>query len=145
MQRGLCSTYGIERDRTKTAAGTREVLLDSDTLRMVREHFGNRRTGLLFQTRLGTHLKVSDVNRFVLKPLCKRLGIPPATCHSFRHGRVSQMVANGLPEKFIQEQVGHVDKQITRHYTHIGMERMTEMVNLLAASGQKPELWPTVN
>lgn len=138
-------TYGIERDRTKSPAGTRTVYLDPITLQMIREHLDGRRTGLLFQTRFGTHLKATDINRYVLKPLCAKLGIPPATTHSFRHGRISLMVARRLPEKFIQSQVGQTDKKVTRHYTHFDDAQNQAMVAELLSSGQSTKLWSGVN
>jgi integrase len=85
---------------------------------MLRDHFAGRTAGLVFQTKFGTHLKATDINRHVLKPLCVKLGIPKGTTHGFRHGRISLMVASRLPDKFIQSQVGQVDKKITNHYTH---------------------------
>jgi integrase len=64
------ATYGIEA-QTKTPAGRRTVYVDTITLQMIREHLAGRRAGLLFQTKLGTHLKATDINRHVLKPLCE--------------------------------------------------------------------------
>jgi len=139
------ATYGVERERAKTPAGTRLVYLDPITLQMIREHLNGRRTGLLFQTKLGTHLKPSDVNRYVLKPLCAKLGIPKATMHAFRHGRVSDMVANGLPSKFVQSQIGQVDRKITEFYTHFSDKQSHQMVEMLGQRCQNSDLLSTVN
>lgn len=139
------ATYGMERDRAKTPAGTRLVYLDPITLQMIREHLNGRRTGLLFRTKFGTHLKASDVNRYVLKPLCTKLGIPKATMHAFRHGRVSDMVANGLPSKFVQSQIGQVDRRITDFYTHFSDKQSHQMVEMLGQRCQNSSLLSTVN
>ena len=40
-------------------------------------------------TNLGTPLKDGDVNRYTLKPLYRKIGIPAGTLYAFRHGRVS--------------------------------------------------------
>jgi hypothetical protein len=36
-------------------------------------------------------------------------------------------------------------KQNSKHYTYFDNKKMAESVILLAACGQKPELWPNVN
>jgi hypothetical protein len=52
-------------------------------------------------TKLGNPLKVGDVNRYVLRPICKKLGIPHGGMHAFRHGRVSKMQDEEVNEKII--------------------------------------------
>ena len=111
---------------------------------MLREHLAGRRAGLVFHTKFGTHLKATDINRHVLKPLCA-LGIPKGTTHSFRHGRISLMFAIRRPDEFIQSQVGQVDKKITNHYTHFMDEQNHEIVNSVLLRGQNSRLWSTVN
>ena len=140
------ATYGVERDRAKTTGWhatdlprSHHVADDS------REHLNGRRIGLLFQTKLGTHLRANDVNRYALKPLCAKLGIPKATMHAFRHGRVSVMVANGLPSKFVQSQIGQVDRKITEHYTHFSDAQSHQMVEKLGQRCQNSGLLSTVN
>ena len=46
------------------------------------------------------------------------------------------MVASRLPEKFIQSQVGQVDKKITNQYTHSHDEDNHKMVNEALLRGQ---------
>ena len=99
----------------------------------------------LFQTKFGTHLKAGDINRIVLKPLCVKLGILSGTTHSFRHGRISLMVASRLPDKFVRSQVGQVNQKITNHYTHFADQENHEMVNEVLLRGQNSKLWSTVN
>ena len=125
-------------ETTKTPAGFyRTVYLDAVTLEMIRQHLAGRTSGRVFETKFGTPLKSTDVNRHVLKPLCAALGIPKGTCHSFRHSRISVMVAARLPEKFIQSQVGQVDKKVTAHYTHFEDETNHEFINEALLRGQK--------
>src|SRR5947208_14340657 len=42
---------------------------------------GDRKTGRIFMTRNGTPLVHGNINRYVLKPICKKLGMKPATTH----------------------------------------------------------------
>jgi integrase len=137
------SAYNAE--RTKTPAGRRAVYLDATTLEMLRQHLAGRKSGLVFQTKFGTPLKNGDVNRYVLKPLCGALGIPKATMHAFRHGRTSLLVASRLPDKFIQNQIGQVDKKITNHYTHFHDAENHAMVAEALRCGQNCKLRSNVN
>jgi integrase len=83
-------------------------------------------------TKLGTPLKVGDVNRYVLRPICKKLGIPHGGMHAFRHGRVSKMQDEGVNEKIIQLEVGHSSLRMTRRYTHFSHEQRRATAERLA-------------
>jgi integrase len=52
--------------------------------------------------RSGTPLVNGNVNRYVLKSLCKEIGTPVSTTHAFRHGRVSVLQQNGVPGDLIK-------------------------------------------
>ena len=103
-------------------------------LRMIREHLAGRLAGRIFMTRLGTPLKM-DVNRDVLKPLCRRVGVPVGTMYAFRHGRVSLMQDAGVNEKGIQTKIGHSTLRMTRRYTHLSPEQRRATAEKLAANG----------
>ena len=104
----------------KSRKGYRDVWIDSDTSRMIREYLGSRASGLVFQTRNSTPLSAWNVVRQVLRPLCDQLGIPRGGLHAFRHGRVSHLQANGVPPDFTKSQVGHSSLKTTSGYTHFG-------------------------
>jgi integrase len=59
-----------------------------------------------------------NVNRYVLKPLCKKLEIPIGTTHAFRHGRVSLLQQNGVPGDLIKKWIGHTSLRTTSKYSH---------------------------
>ena len=103
---------------TKTKRGYRDVFLDSNTLRVLKEHLGGRTTGRVFQTKNGTTLENHNIVRQVLKPICKRLGIAPGGMHAWRHGRVSHLQASNVPADFTKSQVGHSSLRTTSGYTH---------------------------
>jgi integrase len=124
-------------NKTKSDAGSRTVYIDALTLEMLRQHLNGRSFGWVFQSRVTTPLNSREINRGVLKPLCAKIGIPKGTTHAFRHGRISLMVGSRLPEKFIQSQVGQVDRKITNHYTHFMDEENHKMVNEALLRGQK--------
>jgi integrase len=116
----------------KTRKGYRDVWIDSTSLHMLREHLGSRTAGRVFQSRVGTPLENRDICRRVLKPICRKLGIQPGGMHAFRHGRVSQLQANGVPADFTKSQVGHSSLRTTSGYTHFTDAFKRETVERLA-------------
>lgn len=116
----------------KTRKGYRDVWIDSSTVHMLREHLGSRTAGRVFQSRVGTPLENRDICRRVLKPICRKLGIQPGGMHAFRHGRVSQLQANGVPADFTKSQVGHSSLRTTSGYTHFTDAFKRETVERLA-------------
>jgi hypothetical protein len=85
------STFRNIEDSPKSKKGRRTIYLDSRTPGGVRALLADRTSGRVFMTKLGTPLKVGDVDRYVLRPICKKVGIPHGRMHAFRHGRVSKM------------------------------------------------------
>jgi integrase len=116
----------------KTKRGYRDVWVDSTTVQLLREYLGTRTSGRVFQSRVGTPLENRDICRRVLTPLCERLGIQPGGMHAFRHGRVSQLQANGVPADFTKSQVGHSSLRTTSGYTHFTDAFKHETVERLA-------------
>jgi integrase len=127
------STFRNLENSPKSQKSRRMIYLDALTLKMVHEHLAGRMSGRIFMTRLGTPLKM-DVNRDVLKPICRQLGIPVGTMHAFRHGRVSKMQDAGVNEKVIQTEIGHSTLRMTRRYTHFSPEQRRATAEKLAAN-----------
>ena len=74
---------GIE-VHTKTKSGKRNVFIDSITIRLLRCFLSSRKTGRLFQSRLGTPLENRDICRRVFAPLREKLGMQPGGMHAFQ-------------------------------------------------------------
>ena len=72
----------------------------------------------MFPSRNNTPLVNRNINVDVLRVVCKRLGIPNGGMHAFRHGRISELQAKGVPGDLIIRWVGHVNLKITSLYTH---------------------------
>jgi integrase len=53
--------------------------------------------------------------------------------HAFRHGRVSQLQAGGVPPDFTKSQVGHSSLRTTSGYTHFTEAFKRETVERLAS------------
>lgn len=125
------STFIHQEVTPKSKAGHREVDVDADTMAMVKEYLGDRTSGRVFQSRNGTPLVNGNVNRYVLKPLCKKIGIPVGTTHAFRHGRVSVLQQNGVPGDLIKRWVGHSSLKTTSKYSHFTREFRKEIASRL--------------
>jgi len=128
------STFRNIEESPKSRKGRRTIYLDSRTLGEVRALLADRTSGRVFMTKLGTPLKVGDVDRYVLRQICKKLGIPHGGMHAFRHGRVSKMQSAGVNEKVIQTAIGHSSLRMTRRYTHFSHEQRRELAEKLAPS-----------
>ncbi len=126
------STYRLQEVTPKSQAGHRLIDVDPDTMTMLKEYLANRQTGRVFQTKNKTPLVVNNVNRHVLKPLCKELKIPLGTTHAFRHGRISVLQQNNVPGDLIKKWVGHTNLKTTSRYTHFPTEYRQEIVSRLA-------------
>jgi integrase len=103
---------------TKTRKGYRAVPVDSNVVTVLKAFLGGRTTGRVFQGKQGGFLDNYRVTGKVLKPICKRLGIPEAGCHAFRHGRVSMLRQNQVPDALIKSMIGHSSLNTTDGYTH---------------------------
>jgi hypothetical protein len=68
------SVYHHEETTPKTDAGFRNVDVHPDVMAMLKKHIGGRQSGRLFESRNGTPLVVGNVNRYVLKPILRKLG-----------------------------------------------------------------------
>jgi integrase len=79
---------------------------------------GDRKTGRLFQSRRGTPLAHGNIRNRVLHPLLKRLGIPKAGLHAFRHARVTILRKNGTPQDLQKQWIGHSSLRTGDRYSH---------------------------
>jgi integrase len=123
----------------------RMVYLDSVTVKMLQDYLGNRKSGRVFESRLGTPLVNREINRKVLTPLCKQLGIEPGGMHAFRHGRVSHMQANRMPADFVLSQIGHSSLRVTSNYTHFAHQQKRDLAEHLLSCAQNAQLCSVVN
>jgi len=121
----------------KSKRGYRVASIDPVLVEMLKAHIGKRTSGRLFCTGNKTPLGRRNVNRNLYATL-KQLGIPKAGPHAFRHGRVSVLAANGVPQKLQEEWVGHSSFRITGRYTHFDdsyRQKMASESALFVADG----------
>lgn len=121
----------------KSKRGYRVASIDPVLVGMLKAHIGKRTSGRLFCTRNGTPLGRRNANRSLYGTI-KKLGIPKAGSHAFRHGRSSVLTANGVPQKLREEWMGHSSYRITERYTHFDDSYRQKMVSesaLFSADG----------
>jgi integrase len=111
------SVWEGEEVSVKSKAGHRKITCDPVLTTMLAEHLGTRTSGRVFQTRNGTPFCKRNVRRR-LNELLKKLKLPKAGLHAFRHGRVSVLQAMGVPGDLVKEWVGHSNLHTTSRYTH---------------------------
>lgn len=116
------SCYRGIMNAVKSRAGNRVIPLPDQLIEILRAH--QQRTGfnegLVFRGRDGGPVNVNDWLTRRLAPLLKRLGIPRAGLHAFRHASASAIVASGANPKVAQAQLGHSDIRVTLDlYSHI--------------------------
>jgi integrase len=107
----------------KTRNAVREIDIDSGLADLLRQHVGNKKAGRVFEARNGSPISGQNVLKRVLHPLLKRLGIPKAGLHAFRHSRVTMLRKNGTPGDLQKQWIGHSSLRTTDGYSHTDQER----------------------
>lgn len=69
--------------------------------------------------------------RTLFRPLMERLRRPAATPHWCRHTFASLLHSANAKELNIKRLMGHSDKDVTEHYTHISLEELRNTILLL--------------
>lgn len=54
-----------------------------------------------------------------LKRACASTGIPPVSCHDFRHTFISNLIRKNVPLSVIERVTGDTQTTILRRYSHI--------------------------
>lgn len=117
---------------TKSLAGNRRILITPKMVhklkiyRRIQERYRAEihelyidDTGLLFTTKFGGYVSLTNYTRRVLHPLFKECNITDATHHTIRHSILSAMVAEGVDLASVAKFAGHEDVQVlVRNYLH---------------------------
>lgn len=103
----------------KTEAGTREVDLCPPLAEMLRNFVGDRKSGLLFQSKAGGFLCQTNLLRRSLHPILNGLGVSKAGFHAFRRFRTTWLRKNRTPEDLIRFWLGHADETVTDGYSKL--------------------------
>jgi integrase len=81
--------HGEEHDFLKTPNGDREIDLPANVAKLLIESIGDRKSGLLFQSKHGKPLRQSNILRRHLHPALESIGAPKSGFHAFRRFRTT--------------------------------------------------------
>jgi integrase len=134
-----------KRKRLKSRAGRRDVPLSQRMAqRLWVARRGQRQSGPVFATPIGTPLRDENVRQRVLKPAARLAGVPWVGFHTFRHTCASLLFESGKDVKQVQEWLGHADPGFTlRTYVHLldgglgGADFLDEAVRVTPQGGNK--------
>jgi integrase len=139
----------IEQDSTKGGDGMRIVQLDSETLRLIKDHRRRQieermKAGLLWQEanyiftqENGLPLDPSTPYQ-LFKKTAKKLGLRSESLHSFRHLHATELLNSGAGIHLVKDRLGHSDISTTlRIYAHIRPEQKQEVADLFARAIEK--------
>jgi integrase len=102
----------------KTKNAVRQIDIDSGLADLLRPYLADRRTGRVFAARNCSPISGGNVLKRVLHPLLKRLGIPKAGLHAFRHSRVTMLRKRGTPDDLQKQWIRHSSLRTTDRYSH---------------------------
>jgi len=122
---------GLMFTEPKTEAGRRMILLGSDTVFGLKEHYKKQMKerefmgdkwqdfNLIFPSSIGTPLSHSNLHK-KFKLLLEEAHLPNIRFHDLRHTAASLMLKQGISVKVVQERLGHSDAAMTLNvYSHV--------------------------
>lgn len=125
--RVVVAGYALQSE-AKTSSGVRNLALDPDTLRALREyvetwarerHLLGQDTELLFVRPDGRPLHPDTITS-LFHEHCRRAGLSRIRLHDVRHSYATAALKAGIPAKVISERLGHSTAAFTlQTYTHV--------------------------
>ena len=95
--------------------------------RRLKKKIGERGSEPLFLNRLGGRLSARSVGR-LLDKVIRQLGLArPITPHGLRHTFATHLLDAGADLRMVQELLGHASLTTTQRYTHVSIDRLTEV------------------
>jgi integrase len=147
-------TLFIQRDGTKTDAGSRVIPLNRDALLALVE-LRDRAAKLgssepadyVFPACENGHIVATKPMkgwRSAWRSLTKAAGLKGLRFHDLRHQAITELCESGLSDMTIMGIAGHVSREMLQHYSHIRLQAKREAVERLeGAIPKSPQLTPT--
>lgn len=120
------------RGGVKTAAGRNRIVPVHPKIKPCLDQWLSRGGDTIICSENGRVITSSWYRDNAFHPLMERLGVPQATPHWCRHTFATRLHAAGVAELEQKRLMGHADKDVTEHYTHIDIDQLTEAIQKLA-------------
>ena len=105
----------------KNKASIRKIILPKELLKEIKDSKKDAYYGspLVFSSSVGTYLICFHFDKR-LQRLCKKIGLPKYSAHSFRHSCASYLISQGLPNTAVAKHLGHSSPATTmKAYAHM--------------------------
>lgn len=116
----------------KTAAGKNRAVPVHPRIAPYLHAYLSRGGETIICTPDGQSITAQRYRQSCFAPVMAQIGAQGATPHWTRHTFASRLHTAGAPELDIKRLMGHADKDITEHYTHVNTESLRKTVLLLA-------------
>lgn len=111
----------------KTAAGKNRVIPVHPKIEPYITRWATAGNDFLYEW--GSRSRIpANFRQTLFAPLMERLGRTAATPHWCRHTFASLLHSAGANELNVKRLMGHADKNVTGHYTHVTLEELRETV-----------------
>lgn len=113
----------------KSISGVREVIAPIEVLKLLKKE----------KAKITLLEGIPKPDRFVVQgdrpdnlskryeTLIKNLGLPHTRFHDLRHYRATRMLATGIPDIMISQQLGHADVAQTKQYQHVTQDIVNDV------------------
>jgi|SRR5579862_4850 len=107
----------------KTQNGERDVDLCTTIAKMLKEHIGNRASGLLFCSSTGAQLLQANTLQDSLHPILKKLEHVKGGFNIFRRFRITELKKSDCPDALQHFWSGHAPTHVSERYTKLFQDR----------------------
>jgi integrase len=130
---------GLQLVEPKTRSSRRALVLPDVVVRALRTHRARQLEerlaagarwqdlGFVFTTYEGRPLGASHVVADSFRPIVRRAGLSGRLrFHDLRHSAATLLLAQGVPQRVVMEQLGHTTLAMTQKYTHVVPQLMND-------------------
>ena len=139
FRRGLIKVR-CDEDFTTKGKRNREVPMNGTVLEALRRHPRHIHSPLVFYSRTGGGVPRDRIYASFKKTL-RDIGLGDYTLHTLRHTFGTQLAANGVDVRTIQELMGHSSIATTMKYLHAAPSRVQKAVENLHLDGTSEEVF----
>jgi integrase len=141
LERGILHVFNDDEVHTTKTHTSRDIPLSGELTERFRAHaaryrfrlYNGHRSPWVFHHTNDRYAPAGSRIRSIrhaFRRAAKRAGLPDDFCqHDLRHTRITHLIAEGVPQKVVQEIAGHLDPATTDGYTHLATEDLQDGLN----------------